>query len=441
MAASRAEAYRIGARLLVALMLTLALEGRAATPDTPDLSWGRFDLRLDGYIRAGLGLSRDGATQAVFQAPGARAKYRLGNEPETYFELGFDGRYALGAATGDDAPTVQGVFLSAGYAPFGESASLGINDIVQAWLAFGLSGLKKTRVWAGRRYYDRKDIHLNDYFWLNPGQGAHAGLGVEGLAVLGSELKVAVFRLEDSNAPEDSLLDSTSVDLRLAGVDTLPGGALTLWAQYVWRHANDSAGFPEREGFGVGFWHDQKRVLGLSADHTLALLYREGPALTQSPTNARPIREDQGYDLEGARTWELNSSLLFEANSRWAVQWAVVLRWEDRGLGGEDRLRWLSTGVRPMYFLREHVHLALELGYDHVKDAGAARVGNLTKLTGVLQFGRAREYFSRPVLRLFGTGAWWSRSFSGLVGSGPGNAPYGDNTRGWTVGTQIEAWW
>ena len=83
----------------------------------------------------------------------------------------------------------------------------------------------------------------------------------------------------------------------------------------------------------------------------------------------------------------------------------TVTRWEDRGLGGENRVRWLGTGVRPMYFLRGHVHFALGLGYVHVRDAGTARVGGLTKLTGVVQFGRAREYFSRPVLRLFATGA------------------------------------
>lgn len=422
--------------LLVALVLLLA--GRAFADD-PDLSWGRFELRFDGYIRAGLGLGRDGTTQAVFQAPGARAKYRLGNEAETYFELGFDGRYALSEAP--DAPTVQGVFLSAGYALFGESHTLGVNDIAQAYLSFAPAGPAKTRVWAGRRYYDRKDIHLNDYFWLNPGQGAHAGLGVEGLKLGGSELKAAVFRLEDPNAPEEGLLDSTSVDLRLAGLRTLADGSLTLWAQYVWRHPNGSPLFPERGGFGVGLWHDQKRLFGLNARHTLALLYRQGAALTQGATNARPIREDQGYDLARARTWELDSDLLFESVGPWAVQWATVLRWEDRGLGGEDRVRWLSTGVRPMYFLSEHLHVAVELGYDHVRDVQLDRAGGLTKLTGVVQLGRAPAYLSRPVLRLFATGAWWSSAFQGLIGNGPGNAPYGDNTRGWTVGSQIEAWW
>jgi hypothetical protein len=45
------------------------------------------------------------------------------------------------------------------------------------------------------------------------------------------------------------------------------------------------------------------------------------------------------------------------------------------------------------------------------------------------------------VLRLSGTGAWWSSAFQGLVGHTPGNAPYGGGTSGWTVGSQLEAWW
>ena len=43
---------------------------------------GQQSLEFHGYFRGGLGMSEHGETQAKFQAPGARAKYRLGNEPE-----------------------------------------------------------------------------------------------------------------------------------------------------------------------------------------------------------------------------------------------------------------------------------------------------------------------------------------------------------------------
>ncbi|MFP2923948.1 carbohydrate porin [Pyxidicoccus sp. 3LG] len=436
---ARGTPCRVGPTRVWLAALALLLT-RSAGADEPDLQWGQFQLRLDGYIRAGLGTSRSGATQAAFMAPGARAKYRLGNEPETYFELGADGRYLLGDSEDPNRRSIQGYFLTAGYAPMGRSFELGVDDIAQAFFAFD-NFLPGYRVWLGRRYYERKDIHLNDYFWLNPGQGAHAGLGVDRRFAGGSELKAVVFRLEDLDASEGGVLNSTTLDLRLAALRTHEGGALTLWGQYALRHENTSPAYRERDGFGLGFWFDQEQLLGRNIKNTVAVLYRHGAALTQTPTNARPVREDQGYDLERARAWELNNNLLLEMDARWSLQWGLVLRWEDRGLGGEDSVRWFSTGTRPLYYLSDYVHVGLELGYDYVDNEPLARRGGLTKATALLQLSKGRGYFTRPVLRLFATGAWWSDAFRGLIGTVPEGAPYGSGTWGWTVGAQVEAWW
>src|SRR6266436_8778670 len=46
-------------------------------------------FEFHGYFRSGYGLNSLGGQQVAFQAPGAAAKYRLGNEPETYAELIF----------------------------------------------------------------------------------------------------------------------------------------------------------------------------------------------------------------------------------------------------------------------------------------------------------------------------------------------------------------
>src|SRR6056297_3339901 len=41
-----------------------------------------------GYARSGIGSTASGGSQTCFKAAGAPAKYRLGNECETYAELG-----------------------------------------------------------------------------------------------------------------------------------------------------------------------------------------------------------------------------------------------------------------------------------------------------------------------------------------------------------------
>ena len=46
-------------------------------------------FEFHGYLRSGYGLNSRGGQQVAFQAPGADAKYRLGNEAETYAELIF----------------------------------------------------------------------------------------------------------------------------------------------------------------------------------------------------------------------------------------------------------------------------------------------------------------------------------------------------------------
>ncbi|MCV5663612.1 carbohydrate porin, partial [Escherichia coli] len=58
-------------------------------------------LEFHGYLRTGTGSSSEGGKQVCFSAPGAGAKYRLGNECETYGEVAFalpfgksDGPYA-----------------------------------------------------------------------------------------------------------------------------------------------------------------------------------------------------------------------------------------------------------------------------------------------------------------------------------------------------------
>src|SRR5262245_43751949 len=48
---------------------------------------GTFEFH--GYFRSGYGVNSKGGQQIAFQAPGAGAKYRLGNETETYGELIF----------------------------------------------------------------------------------------------------------------------------------------------------------------------------------------------------------------------------------------------------------------------------------------------------------------------------------------------------------------
>jgi len=85
---------------------------------------GAFEFH--GYFRSGYGLNSVGGQQVAFQAPGAGAKYRLGNEAETYGEFIFVNNWINPDAASDKAWMKTEVMLeanttnSASYANFND---------------------------------------------------------------------------------------------------------------------------------------------------------------------------------------------------------------------------------------------------------------------------------------------------------------------------------
>jgi maltoporin len=106
----------------------------------------------------------------------------------------------------------------------------------------------------------------------------------------------------------------------------------------------------------------------------------------------------------------------------------------------DEKQRWLSLGLRPIYHFGEHFNLALELGQDRVEpDNGEEQV--LTKLTIAPQLSAERGFFSRPVLRLFVTWADWNRAAQEAGVAGGTGGVFGSDSEGMTYGLQAEAWW
>ena len=84
---------------------------------------------------------------------------------------------------------------------------------------------------------------------------------------------------------------------------------------------------------------------------------------------------------------------------------------------------------------------AVELGYDHVEnafeEAGEMEDSQLTKLTIAQQWSAGRGYWARPQIRAFVTYANWNDESKGRIGG----AAFADETDGFTMGVQMEAWW
>lgn len=404
-----------------------------------ELVMGQQSLAFHGYLRSSLGFSEHGDTQAKFQLPGARAKYRLGNEPDTSLELEFDYKYKLTSPENKNA-NIQSVFMLAGYANQGDSNNFEFDDLAQAYFSFNKFFNDDVNIWLGRRYYQRKSIHIMNHFWLNPGQNSHLGIGFEGQSLGRGKLDIALFRNEDDFTLSNTsyLINSTVMDARWHSLALSENTQLTTWAQLANRSAVPSLNYTSKSGYSFGGWLDYKFK---NLKNTTFIMYQSGAAITQSGTNPRTVREDQGWSLDKANVIEINNMQTYEALPDFSFQWSLLYRQDDRGTAGSSKIKWYSTGIRPIFYFSKHLNLALEAGVDYVDDEVNNRSGKLNKFTAALQISADRGFKSRPVLRLFATVAEWDDDFKGFAGNIPGNAPYGNDTRGWTIGAQVESWW
>ena len=139
-----------------------------------------------GYLRSGIGATAGGGDQACFQAAGAPAKYRLGNECETYAEIGLGQEVwsegnrsfyvdSMIAYKSDQANDWEATDSDSNPYANGTSSIRQFNVQAKNFLPDTLPG---ATLWAGKRYYQRHDVHINDYYyWDVSGPGA----GVENI--------------------------------------------------------------------------------------------------------------------------------------------------------------------------------------------------------------------------------------------------------------------
>ena len=403
-----------------------------------ELVTGQQSFEFHGYFRSSMGLSEHGESQALFQLPGARSKYRLGNEPDTNIELQLNYTFELKEPENKGA-NIQSVIMLDGYKRQGESNDFALDNLAQLYLSFNRLISKDTDIWFGRRYYQRKSIHIMNHFWLNPGQNSHVGIGFEHMPVGSGQLDLALFHNEDdfNLASVDYLINSTVIDARWYK-NMSDKFRLTLWAQQAYREGVTALSYDDKPGQAVGGWINYQSN---KFKNTTALMYQTGAAITQSDFNPRPVREDLGWNLDKANISEINNVLTYEALPDYSFQWSLLYRQDDRGMPANSDIEWLSTGIRPIFYFSKHVNLALEAGVDYVDDAANNRSGSLNKFTTALQIAADRGLKSRPVLRIFATVAAWDKDFKGLIGTIPGTAPYANDTSGWVIGAQAETWW
>jgi len=423
---------------------------------------GNF-IDINGYFRAGYGRDARGGPQIGFGAPGAPAKYRLGNEAENYGELIFGKSVYLPGAFGmnqelrpDGTPAgpvarVQvrlSVFnpYSSGNATFG---------LPEAWASIGnvFSAMPSAKFWAGKRFYRRHDIHINDFFFWDVSGG---GGGVEDIELGPVKLALAWIGIGSTsgigNVPQPDPTNAagfskSNYDLRVYDVPLL-GGNLEFGATLASvRSGFDSAGQKAQSRTGVGFTvvHTVNKFINEFGTNKLSLQYGIGPAKNFSSAfetftlPAGPLTPGGTFirtEEKGAWRARATEHFIAQFGEHFSLAPVVIFQATDHQ-DGTGRKYWASGGARPTAHINRYFSVAAEGGVDWVKDTGPDTSGVLGKVTLAPQVAVANRFDSRPVIRLFCTAAFWSDDFEGQVG-GP---DYATSQRGLSAGAQMEAWW
>lgn len=387
-------------------------------------------LEFHGYLRTGTGTTSEGGKQACFGI--APAKYRLGNECETYSEVAF----ALPFGKSDGAWAKYNLMLALieNNAASDFESSKGDNfDIAsrqhyfEAGGFFGEGALENAKIWIGKRYYNRHDVHINDYYyWNNSGLGG----GIEDIA-LGSSVKMAAayHSKGDTTLASDSFngLNTQRLSLRVYDIPVNPNGKLE--TELVFLRGSSPSGDNEGSGHALFVQHTQGGILG--GFNKLAFMTGKDAGFGG---NFVPTYRDANDGAKG-KDWRLVDQIFIAPEgSNWSGLATVGIQ-QIKPDGG-DKQRWMTFGVRPQYNFSDNFSLAVEFGHDRTKTDGGD-TAKLTKLTVAPQLSLSRGFWARPVFRAFATYADWNDA-AGDAGTG---GTFGSDTDGMSFGIQVEAWW
>ncbi len=403
---------------------------------------GTFEFH--GYFRSGYGLNSVGGEQVAFQAPGAEAKYRLGNEAETYAELIFVNNWVNPEHTSDrvwfrtefmiEANTTN----SQSYTNFPNDVG---NDQYRFREAFVQGGnifdsQPGAKFWAGERYYHRQHVDINDFYPLDlSGYGA----GVEDLDLGIGKLAAAFLAgARPDIVTQNGNLAKSNIDVRFYDLKG-PAGLWAGWFDFAReKGGTDSATqtvLPTSNGFAFGLRHQRLEWHG--GFHSFSIQYGTGAASNFSSNGSGTVIANPNPFLNSTAQLLAVEQVLIQPNDRLAIMPIFVYQRSKDGNPRDGWDQWVSFGVRPEVFFSKFLSLAMEGGFDHTHSIAGQYDGWLRKFTIAPQIGAGRKYFSRPVLRAFLTYGDWSDGLRGFVGG----APFANKTNGFTYGVQAEHWW
>ena len=447
-----------------------------------------------GYFRAGAQASTQGGEVYCLGNGNKGHKVgRLGDECDTYAELTLNQEVynkannkwtvntlvAYGTAEGNrdlQGDSWQGV---GGDGPW-NGQRLSIREL---WTGYQTDA--GYQIWAGKRFYQRKDIHLLDLYYLN---NSGYGAGIEGIDVGLGNLSFAVTKWANDRsvkrikadawdgAENDHTLIPTNrnvykLDARWNGI---PVGFGTIDAAVIYAlpfisdHQRDIDGSSRSTQANSGALVTLEHNSAVNTDsvnlmNKFVVQYgTNGFGYVGQFKNHAGENYTPDIDIQGVRLIDWGTLDVGNFGLGYSLLWGHINVGKDHNANGNnawtyDRSGWeYSVVLRPEYKWTEFTRTTLELGYSKMKATGwVAATGDddpdAYKVTLAQQFTPGKGFWTRPAIRFYVSylgGTQLSKGnlyFSAVDGTWTAGKAFKDANDGHnyqvTVGTQVEAWW
>ena len=401
-----------------------------------------------GYFRAGAGLNSRGGHMDAFQAPGAPAKYRLGNESDTYIETVVNEKNWNPDPDGIKIDTQIRVAYKTQQAKSEDMDNKVVLREMFASMSNFIADNPSAKIWAGERFYRLPELNINDFWWYD--MSGYGG-GLENIDVGSGRIHLAYIVFSESassywTSSDQGAFNYNTGNGRLAKnnfnimfSDFYAGvGKFTAWVNGGYMQGGTTTNlagayhYPSQVGVDCGAMHQTK--LG-QAQNQFSVQYGYGCNSSLSAAGNTPPNEDNSHAAI-VRATEMYDHQITE---RLSTEVVGVLQYLNTGADVKSDATWASFGFRPVYHFYRHLGIEFEPGIDYVNDRQRNLDSYLFKFTTALRITPAPDFFSRPEFRLFATYAQWGRDFKGDPSLG-GNA-FLNQSDGFNFGIQAEHWW
>ena len=420
-----------------------------------------------GYFRAGAQASTQGGEVYCLGNGNKGHKVgRLGDECDTYAELTLNQEVynkannkwtvntlvAYGTAEGNrdlQGDSWQGV---GGTGPW-NGQRLSIREL---WTGYQTDA--GYQIWAGKRFYQRKDIHILDLYYLN---NSGYGAGIEGIDVGMGNLAFAVTKWANDGT-SDYNRNVYKLDARWNGIPVGPLGNLDASVIYALPFISE-----QQEANAVGNARANRANSGalvtldlntaVNSDsvnlmnHFVVQYGTNGFGYIGSNDNHAGDNYSPDIDDTGVRV--INWGTLDAGNFGlgYSLIWAHVDNGDDHPAADginftTPRSGWTySIVLRPEYKWTEFTRTTLELGYSAQKTNGWVantkyEDPDVYKVTLAQQFTPGKGFWTRPAIRFY-VSYIGGDEFANGWNPGYKNKNKDGDEHQITVGTQVEAWW